>query len=67
MENNKEGCHIVIGGWFVSVLTLIFVVAKLLGLINWSWWLVFSPMIISFSLGCLGLIIIAILYIWITK
>lgn len=64
MENNKEGCHIVLGGWFVSVLTLIFVVAKLLGLINWSWWLVFSPMIISFSLGCLVLIILAILYIW---
>lgn len=67
MENNKEGCHIVLGGWFVSVLTIIFVIAKLIGLINWSWWLVFSPMIISFSLGCLGLIILAILYIWLGK
>lgn len=63
MENNS-GCHIVIGGWFVSVLTLIFVVAKLLGLINWSWWLVFSPMIISFGFWVLVLIIIAFIYIW---
>lgn len=67
MENNKEGCHIVIGGWFVSVLTIVFVIAKLIGLINWSWWLVFSPMIISFILGCSILIIIAILYIWMGK
>lgn len=62
MERN--GCRIVIGGWFVSVLTLIFVVAKLLGLINWSWWLVFSPMIISFGFWVLVLIIIAFIYIW---
>lgn len=61
---NKEGCHIVIGGWFVSALTLIFVVAKLLGLINWSWWLVFSPMIISFGLWILVLIIITLFYLW---
>lgn len=61
---NKEGCHIVMGGWFVSVLTLIFVVAKLLGLIKWSWWLVFSPMIISFGFWVLVLVIITLLYLW---
>lgn len=61
---NKEGCHIVMGGWFVSALTLIFVIAKLIGLINWSWWLVFSPMIISFGFWVLVLVVIALLYIW---
>lgn len=61
---NKEGCHIVMGGWFVSVLTLIFVVAKLLGIVNWSWWLVFSPMIISFGFWVLVLIIITLFYLW---
>ena len=61
---NKEGCHIVIGGWFVSALTLIFVVAKLLGIVNWSWWLVFSPLIVSFGFWVLVLIIITILYLW---
>lgn len=28
-------------------LTLIFVIAKLVGFINWSWWVVFSPAIAS--------------------
>jgi hypothetical protein len=32
---------------FLNLLTLIFVVAKLLHFINWSWWLVFAPTLIS--------------------
>jgi hypothetical protein len=32
---------------FLSALTLVFVAAKLFGAITWSWWLVFSPIIIS--------------------
>jgi hypothetical protein len=32
---------------FLSALTIVFVVAKLFGAINWSWWLVFSPIFIS--------------------
>lgn len=31
-----------LAGW----LTLVFVVSKILGYIDWSWWLVFSPFII---------------------
>ena len=48
-----------------SILTLIFVVAKLLGVIDWSWWLVFSPTLIGVGigltilLGCLMVVIIA--------
>lgn len=30
----------------VEVLTLIFIVLKLVGVITWSWWLVFSPILI---------------------
>jgi hypothetical protein len=30
-------------GWFLPVLTLIFVIAKIMGYIDWSWWLVFLP------------------------
>lgn len=40
-----------------SWLTLIFVVAKLLGVINWSWWLVFAPTLISTFLTVTILII----------
>lgn len=30
----------------VEVLTLIFIVLKLIGILSWSWWLVFSPILI---------------------
>lgn len=38
---------------FFSLLTLIFVVMKLLEVITWSWWLVFSPLLIGFVLAVL--------------
>lgn len=31
-------------------LTLIFVVLKLVGLIEWSWWVVFTPFYVSLAL-----------------
>lgn len=31
-------------------LTIIFVVSKILGLIAWSWWLVFSPLIVAMTI-----------------
>ena len=34
----------------LEVLTIIFVVLKLVGVITWSWWLVFLPTIISISI-----------------
>jgi len=46
-----------------SVLTLIFVVLKLTDNIDWSWWWVFSPILISVGLG----LIIAIILILILK
>ena len=36
---------------FLSVLSLIFVIAKLAGYIDWSWWLVFTPFIIHCLIG----------------
>lgn len=33
-----------------SVLTIIFVVLKLVGVIDWSWWWVFSPILIDIGL-----------------
>ena len=32
---------------FTEVLTIVFVVCKLLGIITWSWWLVLLPEIIA--------------------
>lgn len=39
-----------------SVLTIIFVLAKLAGFISWSWWLVFAPVLVSFTIGILILV-----------
>ena len=40
-----------------SILTIIFVIAKLAGLVTWSWWWVFSPILISTG------VILAILFV----
>jgi hypothetical protein len=45
---------------FPALLTLVFVIAKILGLIAWSWWWVFSPLWISVVGGIALLVIIAI-------
>ena len=34
----------------LEVLTIVFVVLKLLSVIDWSWWLVLSPALFSISL-----------------
>lgn len=45
---------------FVGLLTIVFVVLKLCGVINWSWWWVLSPILIKLSLllffFCLGIL-----------
>ena len=47
MSNQKT---IVNGGiGFNGLLTIVFIVLKLLGKIDWSWWWVFSPLWISAS------------------
>lgn len=46
---------------FLHILTLLFVVAKLFGFIQWSWWLVFLPSIISIGIGLLILLFVGVL------
>lgn len=43
--------------WLAIILTALFVAAKLVGLIAWSWWLVFLPAIIMGSIWLLLLIV----------
>lgn len=45
---------------FVGLLTVAFIVLKLLGVITWSWWFVLSPIIITFVL-CIAVVIVVIL------
>lgn len=43
-----------------NILTVVFVVLKLTGVINWSWWLVFLPSLIHIGLTLVGLLIVAL-------
>lgn len=57
---NKKEVSIKVGTPLCSILTIIFVIAKITGAIDWNWWWVFSPIWIPILL-VLG--IIAILFI----
>ena len=52
-------------GSFASLLTVAFIVLKLTGYINWSWWWVLSPLWISLGLffGILAVISIILIII----
>lgn len=50
-----------------SVLTIVFIVLKLVGVINWSWWWVLSPTLIGFGIAIVILIIYAICVTYVHK
>ena len=63
-DYNKTNPHA--GGVsIVGVLTLIFFVLKITGLINWSWWWVFSPiwiyLLLFFTIALIAAVVIAVI------
>ncbi|MDQ0976659.1 hypothetical protein QFZ31_006711 [Neobacillus niacini] len=52
---------------FLELLTLIFIVLKLVGIVSFSWFYVFLPLIISVSLYVLWFIVWVILAIFINR
>ena len=48
---------------FCGLLTIAFIVLKLTKYIDWSWWWVISPLLISTAIG----LILAIVFIWIEE
>ena len=54
-------------GWLAVLLTVVFVVLKLVGTIAWSWWLVFLPLIIYVALDILAIIVLIVLTIIVCK
>ena len=44
-----------------DVLTIVFLVLKLVGAIDWAWWWVFSPTLIALGLYVVLLVVAAIL------
>lgn len=61
MKNNNNASTGGLG--FCSVLTLIFIVLKLLKVITWSWWWVLSPLWIGFLIGVV-IIILGVFIAW---
>lgn len=47
---------------FAGLLTIVFIVLKLLNKIDWSWWWVLSPVLISLAIWLLIMIGVAIYY-----
>lgn len=43
-----------------AFLTALFAILKLLGVISWSWWIVFLPLIAVYGLGAVILLIAAV-------
>jgi hypothetical protein len=44
----------------LEVLTIVFIVLKLVGIIDWSWWLVLLPEIIAFGIYIAWVFIVAV-------
>lgn len=57
---NKKEISVKVGTPLCSILTIIFVIAKIMGAIDWSWWWVFSPIWIPILLG-LGIIVVVLI------
>lgn len=52
---------------FAGLLTIVFIVLKLLGKIDWSWWWVLSPIWISILLVVVAVVIGATILAWLRK
>lgn len=43
-----------------AFLTALFAVLKIMGIVSWSWWIVFLPLILVYGLGAIVLVIAAL-------
>ena len=62
INNNSSG-----GIGFAGLLTIVFIVLKLLGKIDWSWWWVLSPIWISILLVVAAVVIGTTILVWLRK
>lgn len=61
MNNLREDGKVVYRGLgFFDALALVFIVLKLTGVINWSWWWVLAPIWMPIALLLIAVVIIAI-------
>lgn len=43
---------------FTGLLTIVFIVLRLTGFINWSWWWILSPMWISLCIAIIVMVVV---------
>ena len=55
MDNNTTGVAL------ADVLLVVFIVLKLVGVINWSWWWVLSPLWISIIIAIILVVVVCIM------
>ena len=55
MDSKKGGMGL------LEILLIVFVILKLVGTIDWSWWLVLSPLLIPIGLLIVVLIVLGII------
>lgn len=67
MENKKSTSASAGGIGFCGLLTIVFIVLKLLHVINWSWFWVLSPMLFSIGFGLIIFLIVTIVILVIQK
>ena len=66
MSDNKT-TTVKSGIGFSGLLTIVFIVLKLIGIIEWSWVWVLSPLWISWIVGIVLLVILIPIIIWLDK
>lgn len=52
---------------FCGLLTIIFVIAKIFGYVNWSWWIVFLPVIVPIGVALIFTLVLVIYGSYINK
>lgn len=67
MSDNKTTTVRNGGIGFAGVLTIVFIVLKLIGIIEWSWLWVLSPLWISWIVGIVLLVILIPIIVWLNK
>ena len=66
MSNNSNTTNVNSGVSLASILTVLFVLLKVFGKVDWSWWTVFSPLWISSILALVLFIVAFAIYWWVT-
>jgi len=59
---SKEQQYNVNGIGFCGILTIVFIVLKLVGTISWSWWWILSPIWIPWMIVLAILLVVGIVY-----